>query len=427
MIFSPFPLFATPPAPLPVRSVVDSSVYILQLGRGGALDRSSVTQEDLRQPYESWQSVAQASAGSAALYIAPPILLPAGFRTTQPDPLAAPTWLVPLCLAGNTLNASLLVSSVELQLRFDNALWQPVLISGYTLNYMTPPARCKSRTAFKDVSVYTGATHDPAGNTIHVNWNTNGSVPPSGWSAYPYMVINAGVPQPIAYLLMQRRTGTEAGTSLSMKWAITRAKVNGEDINAYIAQESGQPSYPQQDLGDNTQAQPVDWALSTPLIGDGKAQLKSRGVFAVLQSYGKATAAQVAGWPVGPYATVTTSDFKDFSAQQIDWSNGDPHEIQNIGAPRFRIEPNGTTIPTSKTGNNVATWGSSATPSAGNMLIDDAAVDTIATSEGVRGERFRSMLFGCMNSNGEQLKVSKVRIIVRQVGGLRRSGRRGLT
>ena len=83
----------------------------------------------------------------------------------------------------------------------------------------------------------------------------------------------------------------------------------------------------------------------------------------------------------------------------------------------------GTTTPAA----NSPRWSTTGTPNSGNLLIDDAAVDTIATSESVRGEQFRSMLFGCINANGEAVRIGRVRILTRMVGGLRRTGRSGLT
>ena len=80
-----------------------------------------------------------------------------------------------------------------------------------------------------------------------------------------------------------------------------------------------------------------------------------------------------------------------------------------------------------RTAPNSPRWSTVAQPSTGNLLVDDAAVDSINTSEGVRGERFRSMLFGCINANGEAVRIGKVRILTRMVGGARRTGRRGLT
>lgn len=410
--------------------ITDASVYILEFGRGGGLDRSSVSQEDLRQPYQFWVRGTSAVATAPAYYVAPPILLPQGYKTTSQTTLA-PTWCVPIYLAGQSAGSVADISSLQLTLQFDNTNWQPLLLTAQDDHYayLVPPNRLKSAAAFTDMRVYTGVTPDYLGNVIHIKWNGPGAA--NAWTAYPHMVINPTLPQPIVYLLMQRRNGASLTTSIDMGWSVESAFVNplgtSVDAQCYIAQESGAPAYPQQDLGNNTQAQPVDWAVATPLLGDGKAQYKARGTFASVQSFGKATTQKVAGWPVGPYGTTTTSDYKDFSAQIRDWEAGDPHEIQNIATPRFRIQATSAAAPSAKVGGGVATWSDSTAQTTGNMLIDDPATDTIATSEGVRGERFKTMLFGCINANGERVKFSKVRILTRMTGGLRRSGRRGLT
>lgn len=419
-------------------AIIDSSVYILKSGRGGALDRSSVAQEDLRQPYQFWFKSLEAVRPSApTFYVAPPILLPDNYNdSSQGVVMTEPTWLVPLYAANESLSA---LSDIELVLQFNNADWQPVLISpmlpGYA--YLVPPPRLASKLGFQDLNVYTGGVTDPAGNRLHVKWD--GSAAPNTWSAYPKMALVPGTPQPLLYFLMQRRAGTAATTSISMGWSVLSARIKTDvgnpwdNCNGWVAQETGAPAYPEQDLGDNTHAQPVDWAISTPLLGDGKAQYKARGAIAVVQSYGRAVAQQVPGWLIGPYGSMTTSDYKDFAAQQIDWQSGDPHELVGVGSVRPRIQTASSMAPGLKIGTtdaanlNAPRWSSTADQTKGNLLIDDAATDTVAGSEGVRGERFRTMLFGCMNANGEDVKIARVRILTRITGGLRRSGRTGLT
>lgn len=409
----------------------DASVYILKRGRGGALDRSSVAQEDLRQPYQFWnQALVAARPQAPAFYVAPPILLPADYEdSAQGITMTVPTWLVPLYAANESENA---LSDIELVLQFNNADWEPVLITATVPNYafLVPPPRLVSKLAFQDLVVYSGGVPTYTGNRLHVKWNA--SLLPNTWSAWPKMALVPGTPQPLLYLLMQRRVGTSTTTSTSMAWDFLSARIKTDavnpwvDCNGWVAQETGAPAYPEQDLGDNTQAQPVDWAISTPLLGDGKAQYKARGAIAVVQSYGRAAEQQVPNWLIGPYGSMTTSDYKDFSAQQIDWQNGNPHELPDVASVRPRIETASSSAPTLKTGSNVARWSSTADQTKGNLLIDDPATDTIAGSEGVRGERFRTMLFGCMNANGEGVKIARVKILTRLTGGLRRTGRAGL-
>lgn len=429
------------------RDTVDSSVYILQMGRGGSLDRSSVTQEDLRQPYQAWESFVALPTTKPTFYVAPPILLPKDFETTHQGIGSRPTWLVPIYVAGNTAPTAAFSKDVEsliLRLRFDKTLWRPLLIApgAPSYDYIIPPNRLKSAPAYQDMKLYTGGVTDPAGDIIHIEWGSLGV--PNTWSAYPRMIVNPGVPQPFCYLLMERKSVFPLPSSFSMVWRVIQAKMGQRgspvDANVIICQETGQPSYTTQDLDNNTHAQPVDWAISTPLVGDGKRQYKARGTYTTLQSYGKATQEQVPKWILGPVNTLTAADYNDFSAQKQDWVdpanmtdplglNGNPSEITNIGTPRFRMgdHTNGIGDPSAKVGGDPnVLWATAANPDAGNLLIDDPAVDTIATSEGVRGERFRTMLFGCLNDNGEQVKIQRVRILTRITGGLRHTGRRGI-
>jgi hypothetical protein len=398
----------------------DDSVYILKAGRGGALDRSSVTQEDNRQPYQTWNRTKSVSVRAGSYWVAPAILLPTGFHTSV-GALTEPSWLVPIYASAP--DPAVQVSTLELELVFDNTLWKPVLIDPAlnTLDTIIAPERLGSAAGWIDTTVQNPA--GPNGNTLHLQWD--GSAAFNTWSAWPYMALNATIPQPVMYVMLQRKNASQ--TAITPAWTVGVAKVNGVNAQVYVCQTASQPSYPVQDLGDNTHAQPVDWALATPLVGDGKAQYKARGAFTVLQSYGSASQKFVANWPVGPYASMTTSDYKDFAAQKIDWQRGNPHVTQDKASVRPRIEAQNATTPTTKTGNNIARWSDTSLQATGNLLIDDAATDTVAGSETVQGERFRTMLYGCMNSNGEDIKIAKVRILTRMTGGARRTGRTGLT
>jgi hypothetical protein len=65
--------------------------------------------------------------------------------------------------------------------------------------------------------------------------------------------------------------------------------------------------------------------------------------------------------------------------------------------------------------------------SKGNFLVDDPQVDTIATSDSVRGEQFSIMAFGNMANPGERLYIGSLKGTVQVVGGKRRGGRTGTT
>ncbi len=409
--------------------VRDKSVYILQMGRGGSLDRSSVAQEDLRNPSQPWTRYHNGGveADQANLWVAPPIPLPAGY--VSPSNTLTDAYLIPIYAANSRFQLE--VQQITLKLRFDKFSWEPVLVgAGPGFDYILPGERLASAAGWITTQITQAGAPNPAGDTFSLRWY-GGAAAPASWSAWPDMVLTRGAPQPLIYLLMKRRAGTEANTVLGMGFQVFPgdAKMiltgSNQDVNGYFADQS--LTYPEQNLGDNTHAQPVDWALATRSVGDGKAQYKARGTYATIQSYGKAAVQQVPAWYYGPYGTTTASDYKDFSTQQLDISTLDPTFIPDKAGVRDRIEVTGQLAPTTKTGNNVARWGDTTDQTAGNMLVDDAAVDTIATSEGVRGEYFRTLLAGCLNANGEQVKVQAVKVLLRNCGGVRRTGRRGQT
>ena len=151
-----------------------------------------------------------------------------------------------------------------------------------------------------------------------------------------------------------------------------------------------------------------------------------RGTYTKAMSYGQATERTPANWLYGPLNTVTAADYKDYSGQGVDWLTtptgiSDIAQVESVRA-RMRILANtGTTA--LKTGANVAKWGSTADTSKGNLLIDDPAVDTLATSEGVRGESFSTMLHGSLCHPGEYIEIAGSTGAYVVVGGRRRSGR----
>ena len=56
-------------------------------------------------------------------------------------------------------------------------------------------------------------------------------------------------------------------------------------------------------------------------------------------------------------------------------------------------------------------------------LIDDQELDTIATSDAVRGETVSYMFFGFMRNIAMSLKIPSLKAVIESVGGRRRRGR----
>jgi hypothetical protein len=177
-------------------------------------------------------------------------------------------------------------------------------------------------------------------------------------------------------------------------------------------------------LDDNQLAFPVDWALKTDQIGGGKEQLKCRGVYARLSSSSKATTSIESGSVHGLVNVTSSSDYKDWATEAVDMGTAElpaaTDDLLNEESLRSRLY---ITSVSKQTYNNTARWGSFAAPSDGNILVGDRPVDTFATSEGIRGEHFSTMLWGSAQNAAEHIAVEQVMLSVRQVGGRRRTGR----
>lgn len=411
-------------------TVIDKSFYILQLGRGGALDRSSAGQEDQRSPVGSWQKNDDFT-GLATFYVGKPVKLPSGFKTIY-STTTADTWLIPVYLSGD----GTAMDQFRLHFRLTSHFVPLVTGAGVgEVDFIVPPERLSSSAGYTDAGMdavhevrsYTvaGALSD-VGPEIRIAWK--GSLAPNTWAHHPNMNLNSYATNPILYIPVQRKTGvwsSETALRIVDSVVITDAHDTSNTACSLWLWRDAPGCQPEQLLTDDKVAQPVDWAYKTRNLGNGSTQLKARGVFMKVQSYGYGTDKKVPGWIWGPLNTVTGSDYRDFAAQSIDYTNAQQgvHTIESIDSIRARLMPPLTTVIQNKVGNNVAKWGDSTDASKGNLLIDDAPVDTIATSEGVRGEQVSVMVLGCMNHPAETIKLQDVKIVVREVGGRRRMGR----
>lgn len=415
--------------------VLDRSYYILQLGRGGSLDRSSANQENRRQPVGSWFRILDGGAflnpGGSDFFAGQATKLPFGFKTTL-QTTTEDIWLMPIYLSNPQGTA---IDSLDLRFTFDNTHWRG-LVTGASegdIDYILPTERLISVGGYQngigEVTIYNTGTGlaDDNGNEVRIKWD--GAAAPASWSHAPSMNLSTFQLNPIIYLPFKRLTGAPAAETVLdfdiMPTTLQTNPLGGAEIcNCYVWREVPN-DYPEQSLANDAVAQQMDWSLKSREVGDGKVQLKARGSFVTMESHGSATTKLIPQWVFGTYNTITTSDYRDFSAQTIDYTE-DPeaiHTIESKQSIRARLQPPTSTSMQLKTGSNVARWGDTTDTSKGNLLIDDPAVDTIATSEGVRGEQFSSMIFGSLGHPAEVVKVQRIVITTRVVGGRRRTGR----
>lgn len=405
--------------------VTDNHYLILESGRGQSLDVTSSTQEDRRNPTGNWtQSIIL--SGTCDFYLGRPIKMPLGwktaYQTTNQD-----IYLVPLYISalGD-------IRQYTFRVNFDNTNWQFLFNPAgdpSEVDYVLPNNRITSDNynrlgmdATHRVMVYDN-TGVPSivGDELRIDWTGVGGT----WNMAPSMNNQYGDPSVIIYLPMRRLTNT---TVLNMGWSATvaSASIAGAPQTGYVYHWDESKSYPQQTLANDALAQPIDWAVKSRQVNADGNQVKMRGVFTRSLSYGQATERAPASWLLGPLNSVTTADYKDYSGQRTDWLSTPAgiSEIDKVDSIRARLKPLNLTQPLSlKTGANIAKWGSTSDPSKGNLLIDDPAVDTIATSEGVRGEHFSTMLFGSLCHPGEHVELQSAQGLYVVTGARRRGGR----
>ena len=187
-------------------------------------------------------------------------------------------------------------------------------------------------------------------------------------------------------------------------------------------------------------AQPVDWIYKTPQVNMDEPDkpaypgaVKLRNLWTSLVSHGKATTpvpSVPAGWLWGQFNTITSSDWKEWASQIVDFGsfeNVDQTKVplrarlRNSLGDMAKLVWNGAHVGPPAGPDPV--WGESGTPGTGNVLVADEAVDTIAVSDAVKGESVSAMLFGHMMNRAESLVLRTVTVGLRLAGTRRRRGR----
>lgn len=368
--------------------------------------------------------------GAGAFFVKAPIAVPAGFQpldVTAPE--TAQTYWFPVAIQ---LPGATPVHSFLLHFSFDNTRWQPICrndgghdasecavnfpaerlgsVGGYL--YGAPDGTHQIRVWDSGSSTYT-----PWGDTIRIDFNGAGGA----WDNQPYL--NAGTVGPdILFYLGFRYIGNDTSLWLSPTFANNAAQINLNNVNKYAAVyfwTSGR--YNEQYAALAAKQQCVDWALKTVEVGQASAQLRVRGVALTAMHLGGGSPKVRSDWIYGPLNTATSADYKDYSGQAVDFT-ADPvgnSLQQDIGVfPRLQLVSGGDLV--TKTAGAGAKWGDSTDASKGNLLIDDAAVDTLWTTDGTQGVRVSVMVHGTMNAASDSVRLQRIEAVLRHVGSAHR-------
>jgi len=384
------------------------------------------------------------------------------------------TYLVPVKIIPAKDDFDLITSAtfginiVRVRFAFDNTHWQPIFIPGTTnIDLQLPPERMSSRRAWTtytclDSTAAYAASVD--GDVVSLVWDGVGGGAwegDAGGTHEPVAATSGGMnvapyrENILCYIPMKTRSGSYPSTDGMSQMGITsdsgglasidnnRATPASVILGAYIWQQWARFPRHREDIQGSILrtpiAQPVDWAYMGPDIAlNSDTRVKLRGLAATMLSRGQGTDV-VNSWTQGLFNTMLAADLKSWMAQVVDYIGGvatfrRPVSITTDLYPTPRTDetirdriPEATPSQQAEFGGGVQ-WGTaipfSTTFEADTCLIGDEEVDTIVTSNSVKGTSASAMLFGFMRNPAERLKFSSVKALFRVVAqNRRRKGR----
>jgi hypothetical protein len=430
-------------------STKSSSYYLLQYGRGGGIDRS-IEDEDDRLAMGKYRLANTLVAGDESyMFFEKWIRLPRGFTFQTSGTVVGDGeffYLVPINVVPITSTAAPAVdwqsgvSFMQVDFTFDNSNWEPVFVSGVAteIEGILTNERSKSGSGWgiggptggtKEIQCYDGVTPSRTGNKIQLRF-TDATDP---------MNLSPEVSNPIMYLPFKRKTSSAVTIKNQSSIAFSGFTTNLTDLGRGNTKNMHAMVWEQMVIGtddirqQDSVAQPVDWAYKTVPVGlEDESIKKARGLYIRLMSHG----AGVAGdylfeqWVYGLCNTIVGSDNKEYVSQIIDYDGvgAAAEAIQDrLGKNTIRSRIYNTSQAlVEKTFNTTGVTFAdtdSANKTTGTYLIDDEEVETLATSDSVKGMSFTYMLFGHVQNRAQALYLDSVRATLRPMGGRRRRGK----
>lgn len=413
------PSAETPPSVAFGSESKGSNYFLCRLGKGGALDRSTY-KEDFR-------------IGSGK-YL--PVILPDGLYANGSFVFGRPYYeadttteikrhWVPVSLVQPVLvNA---VNFYEIFFKYDNTKWdaEPDGASNITLRF--PTERMASSSGVTAQVVDAAGAPDNNGGYIKVVFD--GAAAAGVWTHKPNINIVSNREEPLFEFSMKMLSEAESKAGfgitdvITSKVATSSATVNNVGLLVYLEHYIGTAD----SHNDDAKVQAVDWAYKGKEQGDGSTQIKARGIYAKMGSHGRGLQANriVPAWVWGLYNVILGSDAKEYTSQIVDYDN-DIQRVENKTTIRSRFRDVNQNMQQRVFGSDAQAspqWGTRTDSASGNYLIDDEQVDTIATSDSVKGETISYMVFGFMQDRAESLGLLSLLGVFRAGGRRRRTGR----
>lgn len=437
----------------------NTSFRIFELGRGGARDGNT---NDFTEGIRSYGAYRHIKINTAAnryeVYLDK--IFPHGgylsdkatnstFYYEQPMP-AGDLWLMPIRITPIGVNTSgsplRRLLKYDLSFRIDAQRWQPVAWTGGANDahqFLLPPERVGTYLGYDPTGAAGLATrhfrYDATTGMVNIAWDSTGA----GVNlAYGYMQLQEGNKNDIIYLPLQkiRRTSdVPPSTNIVIEASVTASfyTTDGEEGEVDVTDYNlfaWDPGWYKLE-NDESRTQALDWVYKSSQIGiEGQQQVKARGSFSSIISRGPGTKTDP-GWLWGLWNSICGSDYKDYVTQNIDFDGTSvlKQDIERIAEKAsIRNRWLNTTVPANpiltkrlfdSTDPAPAQYGSNAAPTTGNFLVDTEEVDTIATSDSVRGGSVNYTFFGFLQDKAQKLIIKNIKIAINKVSGRRRTGR----
>lgn len=412
-------------------NVMTNSYYLMEYGRGGALDRS-VDDEDYRDPvgfYEFDATVAAAASANTSLVYGKPEKMDTGYKflgaqATLTD--ADAVYLVPVFAILPATLATTGVTVWKSHITFNNSGWSPVTIAagGTDVDFFVPNERLASQSGYAKGAGAAGhrvQLNAAGGNTIYIEFDQT----PAGAT-----VINQTPNRvtPLLFIPFKKANLTNNGYINISPVAGQQSFTDGATtVNPIVFAWEKMIIGTNHQRFENSVVSPVDYAYKSSHVGMGDPNtLMSRGLYSIMLSRGPGLDDDkaVEDFNAGLFNTLVSSDRKGWMSQIIDYAGTNADAITRIESKttiRTRVKDATGALAKEVFGDKLK-YGGSNNSTAGNYLIDDEEVSTIATSDSTKGSCFSYMIFGHIQIRSQKIKLQSVKASFRKTAGRRRFG-----
>lgn len=411
---------------------IQRSFRLFEWGRGGSLDGSTRDFDEGRRqigfykeegpnsnidiwfdPLQRWGNKVSADPTQSTVY-------------SEEDDL----WYLPIYFTINT-NGHHHILAYRVEFTYDTTKYQTLPWTGAldnSIRFMLPTERAVNYSGYSPGAVSPTAEVSDSAGTIVIRFDAD--IPFVALeTSLPYSSLNRYNKNPVIWIPFKKIGRTSSGdaqsniitgiTSATYTYGTVLPGTPGTIQKFY----SWNPGYYYLE-NTNTRTTGVDWIYKSEQIGiEGAEQIKARGSYSLLNSRGVGT--PITTWLYGPWNTVAGSDYKDYVTQLVDVTDTNVDraalvEFANKNSIRTRFKP---AVLEDRLMGVSALYGDNTNPNEGNYLVDVEEIDTIATSDSVRGESVNYTFFGFMLDKASKLNIREVKVSMQPVAGRRRRGR----